>query len=286
MIGKIIKLTGGFYYIKCGDEIVETRARGNFRHLKVEPIVGDEVEFKYDNKTLGYIEKIYPRKNILKRPKVSNVDLAVVVVPVRDPEPNLMLIDKMIVQFEEAAIDILVVINKIDLDYNRAEEIAKIYVDAGFDVLKISTKTGENIEELKSKLKNKLTALCGVSAAGKSSICSVLFNREINISEVSNKTKRGRHTTRHVELLYDNNFYIFDTPGFSALKLDLEKEDLSHYFREFEKYLGQCKFNNCNHINEPQCKIKEKVNEGSISEIRYYNYSYLFKEIEDEKGVY
>ncbi|MDU7151312.1 MAG: ribosome small subunit-dependent GTPase A [Peptoniphilus grossensis] len=283
MIGKIIKLTGGFYYIKSGDEVFETRARGNFRHSKVEPIVGDDVEFKYEEKTLGYIEKVYPRKNMLTRPRVSNVDLALIVIPVLDPKYNLVIIDKTIIQAEREGIDLAIVINKADLDRESAEELARIYKNSGFEAFVISDKD-DNIESLRAYLHGKTVALCGVSGAGKSTITSRILNKEVEVGKVSQKTKRGKHTTRHTEILYNDDIYIFDTPGFSSLTLKIEEEDLKNYFREFKNF-NNCKFNNCNHIKEPKCAVKDAVDRGQIEKSRYENYLYIFNELK-EKGEY
>ena len=283
MIGKIIKLTGGFYYIKSGDEVFETRARGNFRHSKVEPIVGDDVEFKYEEKTLGYIEKVYPRKNMLTRPRVSNVDLALIVIPVLDPKYNLVIIDKTIIQAEHEDIDLAIVINKSDLDSESAEELARIYTNSGFETFVISDKD-DNIESLRAYLHGKTVALCGVSGAGKSTITSRILNKEVEVGKVSQKTKRGKHTTRHTEILYNDDIYIFDTPGFSSLTLKIDEEDLKNYFREFKNF-NNCKFNNCNHIKEPKCAVKDAVDRGEIEKSRYENYLYIFNELK-EKGEY
>lgn len=283
MIGKIIKLTGGFYYIKSGDEVFETRARGNFRHSKVEPIVGDDVEFKYEEKTLGYIEKVYPRKNMLTRPRVSNVDLALIVIPVLDPKYNLVIIDKTIIQAEHEGIDLAIVINKSDLDSESAEELARIYKNSGFETFVISDKD-DNIENLRAYLHGKTVALCGVSGAGKSTITSRILNKEVEVGKVSQKTKRGKHTTRHTEILYNDDIYIFDTPGFSSLSLKIDEEDLKNYFREFKNF-NNCKFNNCNHIKEPKCAVKDAVDRGEIEKSRYENYLYIFNELK-EKGEY
>ena len=283
MIGKIIKLTGGFYYIKSGDEVFETRARGNFRHSKVEPIVGDDVEFKYEEKTLGYIEKVYPRKNMLTRPRVSNVDLALIVIPVLDPKYNLVIIDKTIIQAEHEGIDLAIVINKSDLDEESAEELARIYKNSGFETFVISDKD-DSIDSLRAYLHGKTVALCGVSGAGKSTITSRILNKEVEVGKVSQKTKRGKHTTRHTEILYNEDIYIFDTPGFSSLSLKIEEEDLKNYFREFKNF-NNCKFNNCNHIKEPKCAVKDAVDRGQIEKSRYENYLYIFNELK-EKGEY
>ena len=283
MIGKIIKLTGGFYYIKSGDKVFETRARGNFRHTKVEPIVGDDVEFKYKEKTLGYIEKVYPRKNMLTRPKVSNVDLALIVIPVLDPKYNLVIIDKTIIQAEYQGIDLAIIINKSDLDRSSAEELTKIYKNSGFKTFMVSNED-DNIEDLRDYLHGKTVALCGVSGAGKSTITSRILNKEVEVGRVSEKTKRGKHTTRHTEILYNDDIYIFDTPGFSSLSLKIEADDLKNYFREFKKF-NNCKFNNCNHIKEPKCAVKDAVDRGEIEKSRYENYLYIYNELK-EKGEY
>lgn len=283
MEGKIVKLTGGFYYIKYGDKVIETRAKGAFRYLSQSPIVGDNVEFNYDKNTLGYIKKIYPRKNILIRPRVSNVDLVVLFVPIKEPVYNLTLIDKMIVQIEMAGIDLLIVFNKADLDFEKAKELENIYKKSGFETLCISAKNKMNINLLKDKLRGKVVAFAGVSGAGKSTISSIILSRDIESGEVSKKTGRGKHTTRHVELHSSGDFYLFDTPGFSALEIKLKKENLSTYFREFSRYSGQCKFVNCNHINEPNCIIKDKIKEGVIPLSRYNNYKYLFEELKKKE---
>lgn len=283
MIGKIIKLTGGFYYIKSKDQVFETRARGNFRHLKVDPIVGDDVEFKYEEKTLGYIEKVYPRKNMLTRPKVANVDLALVVIPVLDPKYNLVIIDKTIIQAEYQGIDVAVVINKCDLDRKSGEKLRDIYKSAGFETFMISDKD-DSIDYLKNFLKGKTVALCGVSGAGKSTITSRILDKDVEVGKVSDKTKRGKHTTRHTEILYNDNIYIFDTPGFSSLSLNIDSDNLKNYFREFRTF-NDCKFNNCNHIKEPKCAVKEAVELKKITRERYENYLYIYNEIKN-KGEY
>lgn len=283
MIGKIIKLTGGFYYILAEGQVYETRARGNFRHFKVEPIVGDKVEFKYEEKTLGYIEKVYPRKNMLTRPKVANVDMALVVVPVMDPKYNLMTIDKTIIQAEYQDIDVAIIINKCDLDREVSKKLVSLYENSGFKTFMISYKD-DSIEDLRYYIRGKTVALCGVSGAGKSTITSRILDKELEVGKVSDKTRRGKHTTRHTEILFKDDIYIFDTPGFSSLNLNINSDDLKNYFREFEKY-SSCKFNNCNHIREPQCGVKEALEAGKIEKERYDNYLYIFEELKS-KGEY
>lgn len=286
MKGKIIKLTGGFYYVDSESEVYETRARGNFRNNDIKPLVGDIVEFKYDENKLGYIEKVYPRKNKLLRPAVANVDQVLIVIPTKDPKYNLNLIDKMIC-FYENKVDILIAINKYDLDRDKAEELMEIYRKAGFKTFLISYKYTFTIDLLREYLKQKTTALCGVSAAGKSTIASNILKKDILIGDVSEKTKRGKHTTRHTEIFTgDNNTYIFDTPGFSSFDLDIDSEELQQFFREFKRNSGKCKFNNCKHINEPECNIKKMVENGLISKSRYDSYLEIYNELKEKERYF
>lgn len=283
MKGKIIKLTGGFYYVYSDGNIYETRARGNFRHNKTKPVVGDIVEFKQEENKLGYIEKVYPRKNILIRPPVANVDQVLIVIPVKDPVYNLNLVDKLTAYYEDQ-VDILIAINKYDLDRENAEKLMEIYRKAGFKTFMISYKYEFTFDLLKTYLEGKTTAMCGVSAAGKSTIASYVLGREVRVGEISEKTKRGKHTTRHTEIFFgENETYLFDTPGFSSMELILDEKDLIDKFREFKEYEGQCKFNNCKHINEPSCAIKEAVKEGEISLSRYNNYLDIYKELKEKE---
>lgn len=278
MRGKIIKLTGGFYYVSHNSEIYETRARGLFRNEDIKPLVGDEVEFKMDA-NLGYIDEIYPRKNVLKRPTVANVDQVLIVVPTKDPDYNLNLIDKIIASYEDE-VEILIAINKYDLDKKVGENLMDIYRKAGFKTFLISYKYTFTIDLLREYLKGKTTALSGVSAAGKSTITSYILNKDVEIGDISEKTRRGTHTTRHVEIIAgDDDTYIFDTPGFSSFELDINSDELKHKFREFEKNRGRCKYKDCRHINEPDCEIKKLVEEGEIAKTRYENYLQIYNEL-------
>lgn len=283
MKGKIVKLLGGFYYIYAKGNIYETRARGNFRHNQTKPVVGDDVEFKYEEDKLGYIEKVYPRKNILVRPTVANVDQVLIVIPTKDPVYNLNLVDKMIAHYE-GSVKILIAINKYDLDEEEAQKLMDIYIKAGFQTFMLSYKFEFTFKLLKEYLEGKTTALCGVSAAGKSTIASYILQKEVVVGGISEKTKRGKHTTRHTELFFgDNETYLFDTPGFSSLELDLEKDDLHERFREFSIYESECKFSNCKHINEPKCAVKEAVENNKISDSRYENYLNIYNELKEKE---
>lgn len=282
MKGKIVKLTGGFYYINSNGKIYETRAKGGFRNEDIKPLVGDVVEFKEDEDRLGYIIDVYPRKNILLRPPVANVDQILIVIPTKEPKYNLNLVDKMIAYYENKA-EILICINKYDLDKAEGEKLFEIYRKSGFKTFLISYKFTFTIDLLRDYLKGKTTALCGVSAAGKSTIASHILNKDIEIGSVSEKTKRGKHTTRHTEIFSgEDETYLFDTPGFSSLDLNINSSELKNYFREFKKFSGECKFGDCIHINEPSCKVKENVGVG-IEPSRYMNYVSIYNEIKENE---
>lgn len=281
MIGKIIKLTGGFYYVK-DDKVYETRARGLFRHKDEKPVVGDIVDFEVEKEMLGYITNVHPRKNMLKRPPVANVDLALVIIPTKNPNPNIFLIDKVLAEYEKEDITVKIVISKADLDKDYANELKNIYEKAGYETYIYSAITGEGKESIKNLLEGKTTALSGVSAAGKSTLISNILNINLETGTVSSKLNRGKHTTRHVEIFPgENNTFIFDTPGFSSYEVDVEAEDLKYYFREFNKY--SCKFNDCHHVNEPGCGVKSALENGEVEDTRYESYLRLYEELKNRR---
>lgn len=281
MIGKIIKLTGGFYYVK-DEKVYETRARGLFRHKDEKPVVGDIVDFEVEKEMLGYITNVHPRKNMLKRPPVANVDLALVIIPTKNPNPNIFLIDKVLAEYEKEDLTVKIVISKADLDKDYANELKNIYEKAGYETYIYSAITGEGKESIKNLLEGKTTALSGVSAAGKSTLISNILNINLETGTVSSKLNRGKHTTRHVEIFPgENNTFIFDTPGFSSYEVDVEAEDLKYYFREFNKY--SCKFNDCHHVNEPGCGVKAALENGEVEETRYESYIRLYEELKNRR---
>lgn len=281
MIGKIIKLTGGFYYVK-DDKVYETRARGLFRHKDEKPVVGDIVDFEVEKEMLGYITNVHPRKNMLKRPPVANVDLALVIIPTKNPNPNIFLIDKVLAEYEKEDMTVKIVISKADLDKDYANELKNIYEKAGYETYIYSAITGEGKESIKNLLEGKTTALSGVSAAGKSTLISNILNINLETGTVSSKLNRGKHTTRHVEIFPgENNTFIFDTPGFSSYEVDVEAEDLKYYFREFNKY--SCKFNDCHHVNEPGCGVKAALENGEVEDTRYESYLRLYEELKNRR---
>ncbi len=283
--GRIIKLLGGFYYIVDEDgKLHESRARGVFRHQKITPVVVYFVEFlEGEDDSLAYIKEVAPRKNILLRPPVANIDQILIFIPIRQPKYNLYLIDRMIAYYESVGVEIIPVISKYDLDEVAAEEVYKIYHHAGFSVFKISTEDPKSIALLRDELKDKTTALAGVSAAGKSTFINNVMGTDLETQSISAKTERGKHTTRHSELLQgEDGIYIVDTPGFSSLDLRaLSSGDLRHYFREFTEFAHDCKFLDCKHINEPGCQVRAAWEQGEIKTSRYENYKMFYRELEE-----
>ncbi len=282
--GRIIKGIGGFYYVISNDEIIECRARGLFREQNLKPLVGDRVKIRIDSDSgTGYIEEILKRKSELLRPPVANVDQAIIVLSTRDPEPNLWLVDKMVIMAEEQDLNILFCINKSDVDFERACDLKAIYEDAGFVSILTSTKSGDGVDLLKEYLHGHTSVFAGASGSGKSSLLNAIDpSFRLQTSQISRKTARGRHTTRHVELLsLGNDSYVLDTPGFSSLSLDfVEKpEDLRDYYREFGKFAADCKFLSCLHDSEPGCGVKEAVSKRLIGEDRYRNYLAILDEL-------
>ncbi|MDD3840878.1 MAG: ribosome small subunit-dependent GTPase A [Clostridia bacterium] len=288
--GIIIKGIGGFYYVKVTgqDMIVQCTARGRFRKDKQSPVIGDRVEVDIiseskDGLSEGAIEKILPRRNILKRPRVSNIDKVAIVVTMREPDANLYLLDKMLVFAEKSGLDIVIVVNKIDLaTSSEINQITEIYRNIGYDVIATSLLLNIGVQQLREQFKGCTTVLAGQSGVGKSSILNRLAGKEImEIGVVSKKIRRGKHTTRHSELIkvYDDSF-IVDTPGFSSLDLaDIDSQELQCYFIDFRKYIPLCRFKGCSHMHEPGCAIKQAVKDNEISRKRYKRYKDFMEEI-------
>jgi ribosome biogenesis GTPase len=260
-----------------------------FRNRKIKPLVGDnvEIEILQEENKIGNIVNIFERENELIRPAVSNISQALVVFAIANPMPNLNLLDRFLVMMEKNAIDTIICFNKIDLvSEKEIINLKNIYVNAGYHVMFTSTMDNIGIEEVKRIIKGKTTAFAGPSGVGKSSLLNALIpEANSQTGEISEKIKRGKHTTRHTEIFnVESNTYLMDTPGFSSLYVnDFEKEDLKEYFREFSKYNNECRFNGCVHINEPDCSVKEAVAEGIISKERYDNYVLMFDEIKNKK---
>ncbi|MCM1082320.1 MAG: ribosome small subunit-dependent GTPase A [Clostridium sp.] len=292
MQGKIIKGVGGFYYVRprhaINDNLYECKAKGIFRNKNIKPSVGDDVEIDItDAETFtGNITAVHERKNMLIRPAVTNVDQAVIIFALCEPEPNFNLLDRFLIMMAVQDVSTVICLNKSDLKNEEyIDEIKNIYGQAGYDVIICSTYNMRGIDKLKKMIDNKTTVLAGPSGVGKSSILNCLKpEAEAKTGDLSEKIKRGKHTTRHSELIcIKDDTYIMDTPGFSSLYIpDMEEEDLKEYYSEFSTYSPGCKYNGCLHINEPDCKVKLALENG-ISRIRYDNYIQLYNEIKNRR---
>ena len=290
--GRIIKGIGGFYYIETEKGLYECRARGIFRKNKITPLVGDFVKISVvdeDNKK-GVVEEIQERKTELVRPPIANVNKALIVFAVKNPTPHLSLLDRFIVLAERENLEIVIILTKIDLDDdNTFEKIKNIYEPCGYKVIGVSNLENKNIDKVKEELKDNTVVFAGPSGVGKSSLLNQIdSNFQLKTGDVSDKIKRGKHTTRHAEL-FELKFggMVADTPGFSSLTLDdIEDIDLKDYFIEFE-YYDDCKFGSrCIHQNEPNCAVKEAVENGEIPKERYESYIQLLNEIREGKRRY
>lgn len=281
MKGKIIKGIGGFYYIKTDEGVIECKARGKFRHKSLKPMVGDNVEIKIENGK-GVIEDIEDRNSELFRPTVANVTRAFVVFAMKNPDINYDLLNRFLLLCESNNIEAIVCLNKMDLvSEEERKEIKEKINEIGYEVLFINAKEGIGVESLKERLEGNVTVLCGPSGAGKSTLINTLTNREhMETGNVSEKIGRGKHTTRHSELIEVNDGYIVDTPGFSTLEVNfIEKENLKYYFPDFEKFNNDCKFRGCMHHKEPSCAVKDAVEKGEINKYRYEFYLRTLEEI-------
>ena len=280
MEGTIIKALSG-YYVSCGENVYECKARGRFRLDGMSPLVGDKVCFATDSSGKGFIEKVYDRKNSFIRPAVANIDALVFVAANTNPITDPFLIDRVSVIAEEAHCELIVCINKVDID--PADELYAIYTGSGFTTRRTSAATGKGIPELRAVLDGKICAFTGNSGVGKSSLLNSIspeFN--IEVAAVSNKLGRGKHTTRHVELYnIGDATFIADTPGFASFDIkmmqNVEKQELQHDFREFKKYIGNCRFNDCAHLKEPGCAVTDALRRGEIMPSRYQSYKRLYE---------
>ena len=290
MQGKIVKGIAGFYYVHVVESgVYECKAKGIFRKDGVKPLVGDNVEIEIlDEKDMeGNIMLILPRKNELIRPAVANIDQALVVFAVSKPKPHLNLLDRFLVMMESREVPVILCFNKTDIaDDPDIAELKEIYEKCGYPLLFTSAKKEEHIQELKHVLQGKTTAIAGPSGVGKSSIINLLQSEvEMETGSISRKIERGRHTTRHSELLVlGDNSYIMDTPGFSSLYIsDVDRESLKYCFPEFAPFEGKCRFNGCDHVHEPDCAVKQAVEQGVIHRSRYENYLAIYQEIQERK---
>jgi ribosome biogenesis GTPase / thiamine phosphate phosphatase len=290
--GKIVKALSGFYYVLSEGSVTQCRGRGNFRINKITPLVGDYVEFQAENKTDGYILKVYERKNELVRPPIANVDQAILVFSASEPDFSPALLDRFLVLVESKEIEPLICVTKMDLltsdQTNKIERYVKDYRSFGYEVLMTSSKTEHGVEELTPYLRDKISVFAGQSGVGKSSLLNALRPElELKTAMISSHLGRGKHTTRHVELIDIEDGLVADTPGFSSLEFsELEIEELPQCFPEMVEISDDCKFRGCLHINEPKCAVKAAVEAGEIPTYRYDHYLTFHKEIKDRKPRY
>lgn len=283
--GIIICTSSNVYQVAEGEKVYKCLARGKFKKEKISPLVGDEVEFTITNseKQEGVIEQILPRKNELKRPKMANLTQLILVVSMKMPSPDLLLLDKQLVFAEFMGLKATIVLNKVDLeDKEEIDRIAKLYEDIGYKIIQTNAKEGIKVEEITALLEGETTAFAGNSGVGKSTLINSIFEQELTKEgDISDKNQRGKNTTTSTTLYkYKENSYIADTPGFSTFEInEIPKEDLCYYFVEFVPYLDKCEFQGCSHIKEENCGVKEALEAGKISSQRYDNYIKIYNNL-------
>lgn len=284
--GFIIKGIGGFYYVETAEGIFECKARGVFRKSGLKPLAGDKVTVSINDKAENTIEKIHERKSLLERPPVANVDKLFILSSVCEPKPVLLLIDRLTAIATVKNIEPIVVFTKTDLD--DASEYIKIYKKSGIKAYAVSCISGDGIDDIRNELKGCISAFCGNSGVGKSSLLNTIDDSlSLKTGEISDKLGRGRHTTRHSEMIKISDGYVADTPGFSSFDIDenelILKDDLPYSFKEFEQYIGQCKFTSCLHIKDKGCRILEAVENGDIPVSRHESYCIMMEEAKNIK---
>ncbi len=290
MRGFIIKSLAGSFYVlnNLNNQIYICKAKGNFRNQNIIPVCGDEVEFDYDKQNdFAIILNVLPRKNILIRPPIANVDIGLIVMSTIKPNFDFYLVDKMIISLTMQNIEPIIVVSKCEFIDDNQKKILENYQDAGYKVILTSSYKNINIEEIDKIITNKKVILCGQSGVGKSSLINALLkenNRQVG--SYSEKLGRGKHQTREVEFILINNSYVADSPGFSRLDLNIDIQSMPRIFKDFAKYANNCRYATCNHINEPDCAVKEAVSKNKILEIRYNNYLHIVKELKEGKQVW
>ena len=279
--GIIVKALSGFYYVAAEGRLIECKARGRFRLDGSSPLVGDRVLCSLDAHGKGRVDEVKERKNWFIRPAVANIDTLVFIAANTNPVTDPFLVDRFSVIAAEAGCELVVCINKTDIDPGDA--LFEVFTKAGFPVVRTSAETGEGTDKLCALLRGKVCAFSGNSGVGKSSLLNVLLpEAHIKTGEVSEKLGRGRHTTRHVELYaLEGDTYVADTPGFASLDVTMTnvilKEQLQYDFPDFGPYLGSCRFHDCAHLKEPDCAVMKAVAAGEISESRYRSYVKLYE---------
>ncbi len=285
MTGIILRGIGGFYYVMDETGTVhQLRAQAKIRRVKLTPLVGDRVEFEPAKGDMdGWLKEILPRVNSLVRPSVANIDLIVLVAAAASPKIDSLLIDRMLISARKAKIEAMLVINKCDLDREAADDIRRRYSNAGIDVMLTSAEKGEGVEALRQRLSGLTHAFGGQSGVGKSSLINALYGLDLTVGRVSDKIERGKHTTRRCELIsVEGGGRVLDTPGFSLLETDLiEPREVSAWYPEFFPYEGKCRFSPCYHAGEPDCSVKEALNEGAFPRERYESYIEILNEMKE-----
>ena len=285
MTGIILRGIGGFYYVMDETGTVhQLRAQAKIRRVKLTPLVGDRVEFEPAKGDMdGWLKEILPRDNSLVRPSVANIDLIVLVAAAASPKIDSLLIDRMLISARKAKIEAMLVINKCDLDREAADDIRRRYSNAGIDVMLTSAEKGEGVEALRQRLSGLTHAFGGQSGVGKSSLINALYGLDLTVGRVSDKIERGKHTTRRCELIsVEGGGRVLDTPGFSLLETDLiEPREVSAWYPEFFPYEGKCRFSPCYHAGEPDCSVKEALNEGAFPRERYESYIEILNEMKE-----
>jgi ribosome biogenesis GTPase len=288
--GTIIKALSGYYYVMNEDGIFQCRGRGNFRKRKLTPLVGDEVEFQAENRTDGYVLSIQERKNQLVRPPVANVDQALLIFSVQRPTFSSLLLDRFLIHIEANDILPIICVSKFDLASSPDEltETLDVYRRIGYTVIESSSINERGLEEVRQLFEDKVTVIAGQSGVGKSTLLNAL-NPELKLDtdEISDHLGRGKHTTRHVELIPFGEGLVADTPGFSSLDfIDIEANELTLYFPEMRELMPDCKFRGCTHTSEPKCAVKWALENGEIAQFRYKHYEQFLQEIKDQKRRY
>jgi ribosome biogenesis GTPase len=287
--GFIVKGYGGFYFVQSGDTLCRCRGRGRLHRGKDVLLTGDRVLFTFQKNGDGVIESVMPRRSSLRRPPVANVEQVVLILSLAYPEPDFLLLDRLLVLCGVEELDVLVCFTKLDLvDIDQTEDWAGIYRQAGYRLILTSARQGTGLDELRRQLKGKISVVAGPSGVGKSTLLNALDPRlALETGEISQKIQRGKHTTRYVQLLTVAGGFVADTPGFSNLELPVMKRtELRYLFPEMDRLAGQCRFLDCLHISEPDCAVKKALAEGLISRSRYQNYQAFLIEVMAKERIY
>lgn len=288
---QVIKMYNGFYYLQVAgqEELLSCRLRGRIKRNKGAVVTGDYVEYQMLEDGTGVIESCLPRRTLLKRPAVANIDQVLITFAARQPDLNQLLLNRFLVLAEWSGIpEIVICINKCDLLEEKADFLQD-YVQAGYKLLMVSAQEGQGIQELKNLLTGRVTVFAGPSGVGKSALLNAVdSNLELATGKISDKIKRGKHTTRAACLLpLPEGGTVVDTPGFSAAELEnIDKAQLAHYFPEFRPYIEKCYYNTCTHSHEPDCAVKEAVAAGAICQARYEAYLNILQTINERKKAY